>query len=76
MLHESLKVKELTIKESEGFRLRIKSWKCVMPADTNTLEFINESLHDGKVAETSTYQFFLTDAEIDNLVTGLLHVKD
>ena len=31
MLHESLTVKETVIKESEGFRLRVRSWEVVNP---------------------------------------------
>lgn len=65
-------VKEFTIKESEGYRLRVQSWKCKVPADLNSIDFIQESITDGKVTQTSTYNFFMTDDEIRTLATGLL----
>jgi hypothetical protein len=66
-------MKEFIVKENTGFRLRVKSWKCVSPSDLNTLEFVQESKDDkGEVTETSTYQFFLTDLEIKSLTEGLL----
>jgi hypothetical protein len=66
-------MKEFIVKENAGFRLRVKSWKCVSPSDLTSLEFIQESKDDkGEVTETSTYQFFLTDLEIKTLTEGLL----
>jgi hypothetical protein len=66
-------MKEFIVKESTGFRLRVKSWKCISPSDLNSLEFIQESKDDnGDVTESSTYQFFLTDLEIKSLTEGLL----
>lgn len=72
-LHPSLKVKEVTIKESPAFRLRIKSWKCTSPADLNSLEFIQESFkEDGTVAQTSVYSFFMTDPELKKLAESIV----
>lgn len=72
-LHPSLQVKDITVKETDGFRLRVKSWKCVSPADLNSLEFIQESLkEDGTVAQTSTYSFFMTDAELRKLAESIV----
>jgi len=65
-------MKEFVVKETQGFRLRVKSWKCTTPADLNTIEFINETLKDGKVDMTSTYQFFMTDEELKTLAEGLV----
>lgn len=66
-------MKEFTVKESQGFRLRIKSWKCINPKDLNSIEFIQESLDDkGEVAQSSTYNFFITDNEIKTLCEGLV----
>lgn len=72
-LHPSLKVKDITVKETPGFRLRVRSWKCVSPADLNSLEFVQESLkEDGTVAQTSTYNFFMTDAELKTLAESIV----
>ena len=65
-------MKEFTLKESEGFRLRVKSWKCLSPDDLNAVEFIQETLKDGEVDMASTYQFFMTDTEIKALAEGLV----
>ncbi len=63
--------KQFVVKETEGFRLRVESWKCLRPSDLNTIEFIQESLKDGEVSMTSTYQFFLTDDEVKTLCQGM-----
>jgi hypothetical protein len=68
-------MKEFTIKENTGFRLRVKSWKCLSPSNLNSIEFINESLNDeGKVIQSSTYNFFMEDNDIKNLCDGLKQV--
>jgi hypothetical protein len=68
-------MKEFTIKENAGFRLRVKSWKCLSPSNLNSIEFINESLNDeGKVIQSSTYNFFMEDNDIKNLCDGLKQV--
>lgn len=63
--------KEFVVKENEGFRLRVRKWNCLNPKELNSLEFIQESLKDGKVILDSTYNFFLTDEEIARLCEGL-----
>jgi hypothetical protein len=65
-------MKNFTVKENQAFRLRVKSWKCSTPADLNSVEFIQESLKDGDVIDTSTYNFFMTDEEMRTLAQGLV----
>ena len=65
-------MKNFTVKENAAFRLRVKSWKCSTPADLNSIEFIQESLKDGDVIDTSTYNFFMTDEELKTLAQGLI----
>lgn len=68
-----MNIKEFTVKEDAGFRLRVKSWKCLRPADLNSIEFIQESKNDkGEVTQTSTYSFFMDDNEVKILCEGLL----
>jgi len=68
-----MNTKEFTVKENAGFRLRVKSWKCLRPAELNAIEFIQETKDKhGDVDSTSTYQFFMTDDEITHLAQGLL----
>lgn len=65
-------MKEFTVSENQAFRLRVKSSKCLRPEDLNSLEFIQESLNDkGEVNESSTYNFFLTNDEVQKLSQGL-----
>lgn len=72
-VNEFVKVtKEFIVKEHESFRLRVKMWKCLSPSDLNSLEFTQECLDkDGNVDFDSTYNFFLTDEEIERLCRGL-----
>ena len=74
MFHESIKIKEAVIKEKPGFRLRVRSWKCVRPADLNSIEFIQEMLKDnGDVQDTYTNNFFMTDEESKILCKNLVN---
>lgn len=73
-LHESIKhtAKEMIIKESEGFRLRLEKWESVNPKGLFALDLIQESLDDeGKVLYTSTYSFNMTKEELQTLAYGL-----
>lgn len=64
---------EAVIKESNGFKLSMKKWKCLRPTDTNAIEFIQQSKNkDGDVDMTSTYQFFMTDDELQLLCRELV----
>ncbi len=66
-------MKEFVVKDTQGFRLRVKSWKCQRPTDLNAIEFLQESKNkDGEVDFVSTYQFFMTDSEIKTLAEGLI----
>jgi hypothetical protein len=66
-------MKEFLIKNEPAFQIRVKSWKCVNPTNLNAVEFIQECKNtDGEVDFSSTYQFFMTDDEIQNLAKGLL----
>jgi len=61
------------VKDSPGFRIIVKSWKCLSPSDLNTLEFVQETKNSaGEVDMSSTYQFFMTDEEVVDLCNGLL----
>ena len=61
------------IKDTPGFKLSVKSWKCLSPNDLNALEFLQETKNSaGEVDMSSTYQFFMTDEEVVDLCNGLL----
>jgi hypothetical protein len=63
---------ETVIKELPSFRLKIKKNPCLCPEGLNNLEFVQEYLDDkGEIDYTSTYQFFMSDQEIQNLCESL-----
>lgn len=72
-LHESVAHthKEITIKESEGFRIRLEKHEVISPKGLFSLDIIQESLKDGKVADSQTYNFFMTKEELHTLAHGL-----
>ena len=61
----------VVIKEKSEFRLIMKKEPCLMPLGLNTIEMIREQLKDGEVTQTSTYQFFMTQAELETLAKVL-----
>ena len=65
-------MKNFTVKENQAFRLRVQSHKCLSPTDLNSVEFIQENLKDGTVIDASTYNFFMTDEEMQTLAKGLV----
>ena len=67
--------KEFTVKETEGFRLRVTAQECLAPKGLIALDFIQESLDNkGEVCYTSTYNFNMTKEEINDLIDGLAQV--
>ena len=73
MLHESIAHtrKEMTIKESEGFRVRMVRHESLNPKGLFNLNLIQETLKNGEVQDSSTYTFFMTKAELQSLAYGL-----
>ena len=69
-------MKDFIVKENNAFRLRVKGWKCAAPNELNSIEFVQECLKDGEIQTSSTYNYFLTDAELDVLAKGLLTFKE
>lgn len=72
-LHESIAHtrKEMTIKEGEGFRVRMVKHEVISPKGLFSLDIIQESLKDGDVANSQTYNFFMTKEELQSLAYGL-----
>jgi hypothetical protein len=66
-------MKEITVSDKQGFRLKLRQWKCISPEQLNSLEFIQEHINDkGEITNTSTYNFFMNDNEIKSLAESLL----
>ena len=74
MLHESIKdtYKEVVIKSHPGFRLVLKKHQVLMPKELFSIDMVQESLdEDGNIRDTNTYNFFMTQEEINTLCKGL-----
>ena len=73
MLHESVShtFKELTIKESEGFRVRVTKHEVLAPKGLFSLDIIQESLNEGAITDRQAYNFFMTKEECQALAQGL-----
>jgi len=61
----------ITIKENVGYRLLFKKNLCLRPDGLNNVEFTGEQLKDGEVVNSSTYQFFMTQEELNILAKAL-----
>jgi len=73
-LHESVKdtYKELVIKNNIGFRLTLKKHEVLSPKGLYSIDMLQESLKaDGTVADSQTYNFFMTQDELRALADGL-----
>jgi len=73
-LHESVAHtrKEMTVKESEGFRVRMVKHEVISPKGLFSLDLIQESLKDGDVVSSQTYNFFMTKDEMATLASALI----
>lgn len=74
MLHESVRdtYKEVVIKEHEGFRLVLKKHEVLSPKGLFSVDMEQQSLKDGDVVDTATYNYFMTQEELQKLADGLL----
>lgn len=72
-LHESVAHtrKEMTVKESDGFRVRLVKHEVISPKGLFSLDIIQESMKDGIVADSQTYNFFMNKEELQLLAHGL-----
>jgi hypothetical protein len=55
------------IKETDEYRLRATNRKCFNPNDLNIIEIMQDTIKKGKVTNTITHQFFMSDLEIAQL---------
>lgn len=69
-LHESIRhtKKEMIIKESEGFRIRMVKHEVLSPKGLFSIDIINESLKtDGTVSDVSIYNYCMTKEELQTM---------
>jgi len=72
-LHESVRdtYTEHVIKEHPGFRLKLKKHEVLNPKGLFSINMVQESLKDGDVVESQTYNFFMTKDEMATLASAL-----
>ena len=72
-LHESIAHtrKEMVIKENEGFRLTMVKHEVTSPKGLFSIDLVQESLKDGEVAGSQTYNFFMTKDELNALAYAI-----
>ena len=73
VLHETVAhtAREAIIKEHEGFRVRMEKHEVLSPKGLFSLDFIQESLKDGAVIDSQTYNFFMTKEELEKLAHAI-----
>jgi hypothetical protein len=73
-LHETVKdtYKETIIKNEIGFRLTLKKHEVLRPKGLFSINMVQESLKtDGTISDSQTYNFFMTEEELQKLASGL-----
>ena len=72
-LHESVRdsYKEIIVKENDSFRVRMEKHEVLSPKGLFSLNIVQENLKDGEVADSQTYNFFMTKEELQSLAQGL-----
>ena len=64
--------KEMIIKDTPGFRLRMEKWESLNPKGLYAVDLIQECLNaEGEVSDSSTYSFNMTKEELQALAHGL-----
>jgi len=73
MLHESIRhtAKEMVIKEHDGYRLVLRKHEVISPKGLFSIDMIQQSLKDGEIVDSQTYNFFMTAEELQTLAYGL-----
>ena len=75
MKHPELNVRNITIKDTPAFRIRVESWESLSPKGLMAIDVVQECIDDkGEISSKSTYNFHMTRAEIKKLCEGLMTV--
>lgn len=75
MRHPDLNIKNITIKETPSYRVRVESWESVSPKGLLAVDIIQECFNEDKeITSASTYNFHMSRDEIKKLCEGLMSV--
>jgi len=65
-------MKEVIVKDTAGFQLRVKKWECLRPEGLFAVNFIQATKDkEGKIDNESTYEFFMTQDDINSVAKAL-----
>ncbi len=65
-------MKEVIIKDTQGFQLRVKKWECAVPKGLYAVHFTQATKNtEGKIDMESTYEFFLDQNDLDKVAEAL-----
>lgn len=66
-------MKEIIIKDSPGFQLRIKKWECSSPKGLYALNFIQATKDkEGNIDNESVYEFFMDYKDLTQVAAALI----
>jgi hypothetical protein len=66
-------MKEIIVKDTPGFQLRIKKWECQQPSGLYAVHFIQATKDkEGKVDTESTYEFFMDQTDLNAVSKALV----
>jgi hypothetical protein len=65
-------MKEIIVKDTAAFQLRIKKWECRKPEGLYAVNFIQATKdNNGNIDQESTYEFFMDQNDINEVVKAL-----
>jgi hypothetical protein len=65
-------MKEVIVKDTAGFQLRVKKWECQSPKGLFSVHFVQATKDkEGKIESESIYEFFMDQDDINSVAKAL-----
>ena len=65
-------MKEVIVKDTAGFQLRVKKWECQSPKGLFSVHFVQATKDkEGKIDSESIYEFFMDQHDINSVAKAL-----
>jgi hypothetical protein len=65
-------MKEVIVKDTAGFQLRVKKWECQSPRGLFSVHFVQATKDkEGKIDSESIYEFFMDQDDINSVAKAL-----
>lgn len=66
-------MKEIIVKDTAAFQLRIKKWECQQPSGLYAVHFIQATKDkSGNIDSESTYEFFMDHKDLTEVAAALV----